>query len=279
MLVETNGVELWTESYGSPSDPAIVLISGADSPGSRWDMALVERLVRAGHRVVRFDNRDCGLSTKFGSDELYVLDDMARDVVGLLDELGIDTAHFVGRSMGGMIAQLLALDHPHRVKSIGLLITSPGLGDERLPGPTDEFVEKMAARHLAPPPRSREDRIDYLVELFRLFAGTAVPFDEGAVRASCAAEVDRMWYPESGHGHAAWSVPSRLDRLGEITVPALIMHGTADPVIPVEHAYAMAERLPHARTWIIDALGHETPPALSTPLSDEILVLVRTQSA
>src|SRR4051812_5073009 len=130
-LIETNGIEVWAETFGAPSDAAVVLISGADSPGSRWDLDLVDALVRAHFRVVRFDNRDSGLSTKIDPDELFTLDDMARDVVGLLDALGIARAHIVGRSMGGMIGQLLALDHPERVRSLALLISSPGLGDER----------------------------------------------------------------------------------------------------------------------------------------------------
>jgi pimeloyl-ACP methyl ester carboxylesterase len=272
-MIATNGVDLWVETFGAATDPGVVLISGADSPGSRWDLELVRLLVHEQLRVVRFDNRDCGLSTKIDPDELYTLDDMARDVVGMMDALEIDRAHVVGRSMGGMIAQLLALDHRDRVRSLGLLITSPGLGDERLPGPADEFVEKLAARHLAPPPRTREERVEYLVELFRLFAGTAVPFDEAGMRAACAAEVDRSWYPESGHGHAAWSTASRVDRLGEIAVPALIMHGTVDPVVPVEHAFCMAAAIPDNATWIIDDLGHETPTPLSPELARRLLTI------
>ncbi|MEO8692552.1 MAG: alpha/beta hydrolase [Acidimicrobiales bacterium] len=272
-LIDTNGVELWAETYGAPGDPAVVLISGADSPGSRWDLDLVDALVRAHFRVVRFDNRDCGLSTKVDPDELYTLDDMARDVVGLMDALGIDRAHVVGRSMGGMIGQLLALDHRERVRSLALLISSPGMGDERLPRPAEAFLDQLAARHLAPPPKTREERVDHLVELFRLYAGTAIPFEEARLRAASAAEVDRMWYPESGHGHAAWSTTSRVDRLGEITVPTLIMHGTLDPVVPVAHAHLMAATIPDNECWIIDGLGHETPAALTPELAHRLLTL------
>jgi pimeloyl-ACP methyl ester carboxylesterase len=272
-LIATNGVELWVETFGPTSAPAVVLISGADSPGSRWDLGLVETLVREGFRVVRFDNRDCGLSTKIDPDELYTLDDMARDVVGLMDALGIERAHVVGRSMGGMIGQLLALDHAERVRSLALLISSPGMGDERLPGPADDFVEKLSARHLAPPPKTRDERVDHLLELFRLYAGTAVPFDEARLRAACAAEVDRVWYPESGHGAAAWSTASRVDRLPEIAVPTLIMHGTADPIVPVAHARYMAEHIPDNECWIIEGLGHETPASLSPQLAHRLVAL------
>jgi pimeloyl-ACP methyl ester carboxylesterase len=274
-LIETNGVDLWVETFGGAGDPAVVLISGADSPGSRWDIDLVSTLVRAQYFVVRFDNRDCGLSTKIDPDELYTLDDMARDATGLMDALVIDRAHVVGRSMGGMIGQLLALDHADRVRSLGLLITSPGMGDDRLPGPSDAFVDMLAARHLAPPPRTRDERTDYLVELFRLYAGTVIPFDEARLRAACAAEVDRMWYPESGHSHAAWSTASRVDRLSEVAVPTLIMHGTADPVVPVAHAHLMAASIPDNDCWIIEGLGHETPAALSPELARRLLALFR----
>jgi len=272
-LIDTNGVDLWAETYGRAGDPAVVLISGADSPGSRWDLDLVGSLARAHFRVVRFDNRDCGLSTKIDPDELYTLDDMARDVVGLMDALDIERAHVVGRSMGGMIGQLLALDHRERVRSLALLISSPGLGDERLPRPAEAFLDELAARHLAPPPKTREERVDYLVELFRLYAGTAVPFEEARLRAASAAEVDRMWYPESGHGHAAWSTASRVDRLGEISVPTLILHGTVDPVVPVAHAHFMAAAIPDNECWIIDGLGHETPAALPPELTRRLLAL------
>jgi pimeloyl-ACP methyl ester carboxylesterase len=272
-LIPTNGIELWLETFGAPGADAVVLISGADSPGSRWDLGLVDALVAAGCRVVRFDNRDCGLSTKIDPDELYTLDDMARDVVGVLDALGIERAHVVGRSMGGMIGQLLALDHPARVRSLALLISSPGMGDERLPGPTEEFIEKLSARQLAPPPKSRADRVASLVELFRLYAGTAVPFEEERIRAACEAEVDRMWYPESGHGPAAWSTASRVDRLPEIRVPTLIMHGTADPIVPVAHAHLMADAIPDNECWLIEGLGHETPAALSPELARRLLAL------
>ena len=274
-LIATNGVELWTESFGAPSAPTFVLISGADSPASRWDLGFVEQLVSAGYGVVRFDNRDCGLSTKFDSDDLYTLDDMARDVAGLMDALGVPRAHIVGRSMGGMIGQVMALDHQDLVESLGLLITSPGLGDDRLPGPHDDFVDKMAARLLAPPPVSREERIEYQVELFRMMAGTAVPIDDARLRESCAAEVDRMWYPESGHGFAAWNTASRIDRLRDIAVPCFIMHGTADPVTPVEHAYMMRDLIRVNEAWIVEGLGHETPPALSAPLATRLLTYLR----
>ena len=272
-LIATNGVALWVESFGASTDVAVVLISGADSPGSRWDLGLVDALVRAGHRVVRFDNRDCGLSTKIDPDELYTLDDMARDVVGLLDALAIDRAHVVGRSMGGMIGQLLALDHADRVRSLSMLISSPGMGDERLPGPAEDFIEQMAERQLAPPPKTREERIAYLVELFRMYAGTAFPFEETRLRSACAAEVDRMWYPESGHSFAAWSTASRVDRLADIAVPTLIVHGTEDPVVPVAHAHLMAATIPDNDCWIIDGMGHETPAALSPMLADRLVAL------
>jgi pimeloyl-ACP methyl ester carboxylesterase len=272
-LIAANGIELWVESFGAADADAVVLISGADSPGSRWELDLVAALARGGCSVVRFDNRDCGLSTKIDPDELYTLDDMARDVVGLLDALGINRAHIVGRSMGGMIGQLLALDHRVRVRSLALLISSPGMGDERLPGPTEEFIEQLSARQLAPPPKTRDERIESLVELFRLYAGTAFPFEEERLRAACAAEVDRMWYPESGHGAAVWSTASRVDRLREIDVPTLIMHGTADPIAPVAHARLMADEIPDSESWIIEGLGHETPVALSAELARRLLAL------
>lgn len=252
-------VDLFVEAFGDDGAEPVLLISGADAHCTRWTPALVDPLVAAGFRVVRFDNRDSGLSTKVPSSVGYTLDDLAADSLAVMDRLSIDSAHVIGRSMGGMVGQVLALTSPERVRSLTLLCSSPGLGDERLPSAADWLLDKMAERLFAPPPADQAERVAWVVELDRLFAGHRYPFDDEAARSVAEFEVERCWYPESGHGPAVGASPSRLDSLDKISVPTLVVHGTADPVFPVEHALALADGVPGAHLWLVEGLGHEVP--------------------
>lgn len=260
-LLRVGTVDLWVDVCGEGRD-TVVLVAGADSPGFRWDPGFVDRLVAEGFRVVRFDHRDCGRSSWLGTDAGYLLADLAADLVGLLDRLEVDAAHLVGRSMGGMIAQVMAMEHARRVRSLTLVGSTPGAGDERLPGPVDAFVEAMMHRLYAGPPTTTRERVGWIAELDRLMAGDAFPHDDGAARRLAAAELATGWQPSSGHGVAVHGSPSRLDRLGEIAVPTLVVHGTADPVFPIEHGRALAGGIGGAVLFEVDRLGHETPPAM-----------------
>lgn len=264
-------IELYVEAFGPEDGEPVLLLSGADTPCTRWSEALVDPLLEAGHRVVRFDTRDCGLSSKLPASVGYTLDDLAADACGVLDGEGIVSAHLVGRSMGGMVAQVVALDHPERVRSLTLLCTTPGLGDERLPPPADWLVDRMAERLFAPPPADHVERVAWLVELDRLFAGPRFAFDEAAAVRLADVDVARCWYPESGHGPAVNSSPSRLDRLGEVAARTLVVHGTADPVFPVEHGLALADGIPAADLWLVEGLGHEVPDACLPDLAPRLL--------
>ncbi len=242
------------------------MLTGADSPGFRWSPVIVHPLVTSGHRVVRFDHRDCGRSTRFSTSDAYLLSDLADDVVALLDHLRIDRGHLVGRSMGGMVAQLLALDHPTRVTSLTLIGTSPGVDDARLPGPDEALVEKMTERLFAGPPTGPVAQVEWIVELAELMNGPLYPIDRELEAERAAAEVDTGWAAETGHGVAVFSSPSRFDRLGEIQAPTLVIHGTADPVLPIEHGRALAEGIGGAVYIEVDGLGHETPDAFLADL-------------
>jgi pimeloyl-ACP methyl ester carboxylesterase len=271
MLIASNGIDLWVEEQGPPDGPALLLVAGSDATTLRWPGSLVEPLVAAGFRTVAYDHRDCGASTKIDPDRPYRLDAMAGDAIGVLDALGVERAHVVGYSMGGAIAQLLALDHPGRVASLVLVASTPGLGDERLSFASEWFVDQMAERLFAAPPRTHDERVGWIVDLYRMLAGPRYPFDDAAQRALAEAELARCWYPESGHGVAVGSSPSRLDVLARITAPTLVVHGSADPVFPIDHAQALATAIPHARLVVVDGLGHEVPAAFGSSLAELVL--------
>lgn len=270
-LIDVGSVELWVADDGAPADDPVVLLAGADSPGFRWAPSFVDRLVEAGHHVIRYDHRDCGRSTTLGPDAGYLLGDLASDLVALLDSLDIAAAHLVGRSMGGMVAQVVALDHPERVTSLTLLSTTPGVDDDRLPGPDEAFVETMMRRLYAGPPDDHADRVEWLVELSGHMAGTAYPFDLEAEVVLADAQLRTGWTAESGHGVAAFGSPSRLDRLREIEQPTMVVHGTADPVLPVEHGRALALGIDGAVYVEVDRLGHEAPAAFLDELAPTLV--------
>ena len=268
------GVQIHSEVFepvsGAPEAGAVLLVSGADSHCTRWTSAFIQPLLDLGHRVVRYDHRDSGLSTKVPADVGYTLADLADDACAVMDEHGIVRAHVIGRSMGGMVGQVMALDHADRVATLTLLGSSPGLGDESLPSAADWLVDQMAERLFAPPAVSHTERVAWIVELDEMFAGDRYPITTAERIRTASAEVERCWYPESGHGPAVNSSPSRLGRLAGISVPTLVVHGTADPVFPVEHAVALADGIPDAGLWLVEGLGHEVPDGLVPELLDRV---------
>jgi pimeloyl-ACP methyl ester carboxylesterase len=268
------GVQIHSEVFepmpGAFEAGAVLLVSGADSHCTRWTSAFIQPLLDLGHRVVRYDHRDSGLSTKVPADVGYTLADLADDACAVMDEHGIVRAHVIGRSMGGMVGQVMALDHADRVATLTLLGSSPGLGDESLPSAADWLVDQMAERLFAPPAVSHTERVAWIVELDEMFAGDRYPITTAERIRTASAEVERCWYPESGHGPAVNSSPSRLGRLAGISVPTLVVHGTADPVFPVEHAVALADGIPDAGLWLVEGLGHEVPDGLVPELLDRV---------
>jgi pimeloyl-ACP methyl ester carboxylesterase len=251
-----NGIQIEYETFGDPSARPLLLIGGLADQLIHWDDELCRDLSRRGHYVIRFDNRDSGLSTKFDqAAPPYTLDDMADDTVGLLDALGVRKAHICGASMGGMIAQTVAIRHPSRVRSLISIYSTTGNKD--LPAPRPDVMELL----FAPAPSEREAYIDHMVMLFKTMAGPGFPFDEAWTRMITARAYDRCYCPE-GTGRQLLAIMNQANRkkaLAFVTVPTLVIHGTDDPVVPMEAGIDTAEAIPGAHLMLIEGMGHDLP--------------------
>jgi pimeloyl-ACP methyl ester carboxylesterase len=260
-IVGANGVDLCLETFGDPTDPAILLIAGAASSMLSWEGDFCERLAAGSRFVIRYDNRDTGRSVTYGPGApKYTGPDLVEDAVGILDALGVDRAHLVGISMGGGTAQLVALDHPDRVASLTLISTSPGSGAD-LPEMSEELRAHFAGAIEEPAWSDRDAVIDYIVEDARPYAGKSRPFDEAAWRDLAGRDFDRTINIASSmknhfliEGGDSWR-----ERLGEIRIPTLVLHGTEDPLFPYGHGVALANEIPGARLLPLEGTGHELP--------------------
>jgi pimeloyl-ACP methyl ester carboxylesterase len=280
-----NGIELEYETFGDPGDQPLVLISGLATQMISWLEPFCELLVSRGFFVIRFDNRDVGLSTWMeaaGPPDIaaafrgeghpaYQLDDMAADVAGLLDSLGIPAAHLVGASMGGFIAQLVAINHPDRVLSLTSIMSGPGGSDEVEPTP------EGAAVLIAAPPDTREERIELAMTIHRTLAGAGDQLDGGVERARAERSIDRAYYP-LGVGRqlvAIMAAGSRLEGLKRLRVPTLVVHGTDDILVPIENGRRVAAAVPGARLLEIQGMGHDLPERVWAELADGIEEVAR----
>lgn len=247
------------EEHGS-GEPTL-LIQGGEGSLLWWPDELIDGLAAAGRRVIVYDNRDTGLSEYV--DQPYELDDMAADALELLDALQIQRAHVAGVSMGGMIAQVVALRAPDRILSLGLLATTPGPDARLEPAPEDvlDGIDWDA------------QGVEATVAFCRAIAGTGIPFDEDYYRRLATADEARGINRDGGHAHALRNAPSRLDRLGEISAPTLVVHGSEDPIFPLSHGQALAGGVPGARLHVWDGVGHELPPPLMGDLASQLVAL------
>ena len=265
-IVQANGVELCVETFGEPADPAILLIAGAAAPMDWWEDEFCLRLAAASRFVIRYDNRDTGRSVSYepGAPP-YTGMDLVADAVGLLDALGVTRAHVVGISMGGEIAQRLAMDYPDRVASLTLISTSPaearGPTHRDLPPMSDELRALFADPPPEPDWSDRAAVVDYIVAGERPFAGS-YPLDETRLRelagrifdrtVNIASSLTNHWLLDGGEPA---STP-----LGGIAAPTLVIHGSEDPLFPYGHAEALAGEIPGAHLLRIAGMGHEMPP-------------------
>ena len=261
MILSVNGVQLCAETFGERGDPAVLLIMGSAASMDWWQEELCELIASGGRFVIRYDHRDTGRSVSYPPGEPgYSGGDLVRDATGVLDALGVERAQLVGMSMGGAIAQVIALDHPRRASSLALISTSfadrdhsdlPGMSEEaaaRLPVAQPEWADRVAV-------------IDYLVEQQRACASDAAPLDEQAVRTVAARMFDRttdIRAALTNHDLIDPGDPPRR-RLEELAIPTVVIHGRDDPLFPFEHGQALAEAIPSAELLLLEGVGHELP--------------------
>jgi pimeloyl-ACP methyl ester carboxylesterase len=265
-IVRVNGVDLCVEEFGDPGDPAVLLIGGAASSMDWWEDAFCARIAAGGRRVIRFDPRDTGRSTASpaGAPD-YTCDVLTDDALALLDALGVARAHLVGLSMGGGIAQEIALDHPDRVASLTLMSTSPigpgGPDRPDLPPPTPAMRAHFSDPTPEPDWADRAAVIDYYVADLHHFAG-GYGVDEPRMRGLVGRAYDRTTdFAASATNH--WILEDGgavRDQVGAITAPTLVLHGTDDPLFPFAHGEALAREIPGARLLPLEKVGHEFPP-------------------
>jgi pimeloyl-ACP methyl ester carboxylesterase len=268
-VAAVNGIELCHETFGDPGDRPLLLVMGLGAPMIWWDEEFCETLAGQGFFVIRFDNRDAGRSTKLtGTVNLahayllrnapYSLADMADDAAGLLDVLGIPAAHVAGASMGGMIAQTLAIRHPARVLSLTSIMSSTGGRLVGRPSP------KAMSMLLATPPRNRTEYIEMLLRTFRVIGSPGYPFDEDRMRRRAERTFDRGVHPGATLRQLAAIVSARdrAPRLRRVNVPALVVHGARDPLVNVSGGRATARAIPGADLDVVPGMGHDLPRAV-----------------
>jgi len=256
--MSTQRPEIVTESFGDPADPAILLIMGAMASMLWWPEAFCRQLAGHGRFVIRYDNRDTGLSTKYppGAPS-YSSEDMVDDAMRVLDDRGVPTASIVGMSMGGMIAQGMALKYPERVRALTVISCSPlGVETSRLPGPTEAY-RKHSAEGAGLDWSNRAQVLDFMVADARALASTLHPFDEKRTRAMIEEDYDRSGGLASATNHFLIHGGGPQRTVRDLVAPLLVIHGTADPIFPIEHGEVLAGAAPGARLVRIEGGGHE----------------------
>jgi pimeloyl-ACP methyl ester carboxylesterase len=273
-IARANGIDICYETFGDPGAEPMLLIMGLGAQMVLWDDEFCRQLAAHGFRVIRFDNRDIGLSTKFtGGRRLtvfellrlrffhtpvaapYRLSDMAKDTVGLMDALGISSAHLVGASMGGMIAQEIAISFPQRVRSLISIMSTTG--NPRLPPPSRE----VAARLMAPPPKSKDEYLARFAQTWKMLRVGSFPEDEAFDRVRAERSYERGLNP-AGVGRqlrAILASGSRKERLRSVTAPTLVIHGTVDPLVRPEGGKDTAAAIPGAKLMMVEGMGHAIP--------------------
>jgi pimeloyl-ACP methyl ester carboxylesterase len=273
--LQANGIRIEYESFGDRGARPLLLVMGLGAQMLLWEDEFCEALAERGHFVVRFDNRDVGLSTKLEGAGVpnplelmqraasgqplqvpYTLDEMADDAAGVLDALDLESAHVCGASMGGMIAQTLAYRHPARVRSLTSIMSTTG--DPSLPQAAPEAMAVL----LSPPPATRAEAVEQGVKTWRVIGSPGFPFDEERVRRRVGVLHDRCFYPQGTARQLAAILAhgNRRPSLARVAAPTLVIHGAADPLVPLAGGHDTAEAIPGAELLVIEGMGHDLPP-------------------
>ncbi len=285
---EANGITIEYDTFGRPDADPLLLVMGLGQQLIAWDEDFCQAIADRGHFVVRFDNRDVGLSTPFDDaglpdlvslldahaqgdpmDVPYLLTDMAADAVGLLDALEIEAAHVVGASMGGMIVQTMAIESPERVQTMTSIMSNTGRADGTPPSP-----EAMAVL-MTPPPSGRDEVIEHTVKTNRVIGSPGFDFDEERVRRRAARSFDRAFRPQgTARQLAAISASgSRTEGLAGLDLPTLVIHGDADPLVHVDNGRDTHASIPGSELLVIEGMGHDLPVGTWSPIIDGIVEL------
>ena len=293
-----NGIDIWWQAHGDAKNPPVLLIMGLNSNSKVWSEDLIQNLVEEDFYVVVYDNRDIGKSTwvteepflisfikilptfvieafvdsifnfifdddgRFNMEAApaeYNLNDMALDGLSLLDHLNLKEAHVVGASMGGMIAQVMALNYPKRVSTLTAIMTTPGFDTQGLSGPNEVFkiaMKKSFVLNLL----EREEEALFVIE--RALTGSRFPFNENSFKEKAKKRIDQGINTSNAQTAAVGASPNRFNRLKEIAMPTLIIHGTEDPLIPIDHGILLADNIAGAKKLILKGVGHEIPDEL-----------------
>jgi pimeloyl-ACP methyl ester carboxylesterase len=284
--VKANGIEIEYETAGNKSDPALLLVMGLGAQMTIWPDALFQGLAKQGFYVIRFDNRDIGLSTKFAAagvpnimeavqkvmsgqkaEAPYYLADMAADAIGLLDALGIDKAHMVGASMGGMIVQIVAAQYASRTRSMVSIYSTSGR-----PGLPVGKPEALAMLSAQPEGPAREQLVQHGMKLRKTIGSPGYPTPDAELRAFVEKNVDRAWYPEGSARQYLSVIASgdRVELLKTIKVPTLVLHGEDDPLLPVECGRDVASLVPGARIETFPGWAHDFPAGMIPTVIDRV---------
>lgn len=276
-IAQVNDIEIAFDTFGADSGEPLLLIMGLGSQMVAWDEEFCGQMAAFGYRVIRFDNRDIGLSTKFnksGAPDIaalekelqrdedprlpYTLFDMAEDAAGLIKTLGYDSAHIVGESMGGMIGQLMAIHLPECIRTFTSLMSSTG--DPTLPPPDPKAMEILHE----PFPTDRKGYIEAFVRAYKVLNGPVIPISDKLTRKWAEQSFDRGLNPEGITRQYATMLASgdRTEMLKSVSVPTLVIHGDTDPILPVECGIATANAIPSAKLKIIEGMGHALPEAV-----------------
>lgn len=285
--ISANGIEIEVEAAGPEDGAAVLLIMGLGAQLTLWPEDFVRRLAAAGYRVIRFDNRDVGLSARFGHAGVpdfaalmaglrggtpqpvpYLLHDLAADAVGVLDTLGIASAHVVGLSMGGMIAQIVAARYADRTRSLTAIMTSTGRA-----GLPEGNPEARAALLAVPADTERATLIAHGKMVRRALESPAYPMEEAALEEFIGRQIDRSFYPEGTARQYAAIIASgdRVSLLPQVKAPTLVLHGEADPILPLAHGQDIAGLVPGARLRSYPGWGHDVPAALIPELTGQMI--------